>query len=57
MEYANTDKDIVLFAYGNKIEVWNKEAYQKALEMDEDEFADLAEDVMGLINNNDDDLS
>lgn len=57
LEYANTEKDIVLFAYGNKIEVWDKDAYQKALEMDEDEFADLAEDVMGLLNNDEDDLS
>ena len=35
----------------------DEEAYQKALEMDEDEFADLAEDVMGLLNNGEDDLS
>jgi MraZ protein len=55
--YAEVEKELVLFAYGNKIEVWSKDAYEAALEMGDDEFADLAEDVMGTLNKIDDDLS
>ena len=47
LEYAGIEKELVLFAYGNKIEIWDKETYNNELEMGDDEFADLAEDVMG----------
>lgn len=50
LEYAGIAKELVLFAYGNKIEIWDKVAYNNALEMSDDDFADLAEDVMGDVN-------
>ncbi len=47
MEYAGVDKDIVLFAYANRIEVWAKEEYDRMLNEDQGDFASLAEEVMG----------
>lgn len=47
LEYAGVSKELVLFCYGDKIEVWSKANYEKELEMTNDEFSDLAEDVMG----------
>jgi len=47
MDYAGVDKDVVLFAYANRIEVWAKEEYDKMLNADDGDFASLAEDVMG----------
>ncbi|MFN3939575.1 MAG: division/cell wall cluster transcriptional repressor MraZ [Chitinophagales bacterium] len=46
-EYANISKDIVLSAFQGKIEVWDKAAYEKAIDMNSDDFAGLAEEVMG----------
>jgi MraZ protein len=52
MEYAGIEKEIVLFAYANRIEVWAKEAYDKMMEEDGGEdFSSLAEEVMGRVNN------
>lgn len=47
MEYAGVEKEVVLFAYGNRIEVWDKETYNGLLTDEPDEFATLAEEVMG----------
>jgi MraZ protein len=55
MDYAGLDKEIVLFAYGNRIEVWSKELYESTLDVEPDDFAVLAEEVMGRINNNNSD--
>lgn len=46
-EYAGISKDIVLSAFQGKIEVWDKAAYEKAIDMNSDDFAGLAEEVMG----------
>jgi MraZ protein len=52
MEYAGMDKEVVLFAYANRIEIWSKEAYDKLISEDSGEdFASLAEEVMGKLNN------
>ena len=50
LEYAGVKKDLILFAYGNKIEIWDKVSYDSELDMNDDDFAGLAEDVMGDIN-------
>jgi len=50
LEYAGVEKELVLFAYGNKIEIWDKAAYDAELDMSDHDFAGLAEDVMGDIN-------
>ncbi len=48
LDYAGIDKDVVLFAHTNKIEIWDKNAYDAMLD-DTGDFADLAESVMGDI--------
>jgi MraZ protein len=54
MEYAGIEKEVVLFAYANRIEVWSKAAYDKLMEEEAgDDFSSLAEEVMGKINNPD----
>jgi len=50
LEYAGVQKELILFAYGNKIEIWDKKSYDAELEMTDDDFAGLAEDVMGDVN-------
>jgi MraZ protein len=51
MEYAGIEKDIVLFAYSNRIEVWSKQDYDKLMaEEAGEDFSSLAEEVMGKIN-------
>jgi MraZ protein len=49
-EYAGIDKDIVLIAYGKRIEIWAKNVYDEMLNQEPEDFATLAEDVMGKIN-------
>lgn len=47
IEYAKIDKDITLFAYSNRIEIWSKNNYDSLLGTEPEDFARLAEDVMG----------
>ena len=47
LEYAEIDKDLVLFAHTNKIEIWAQEQYDNVLGSEPEDFADLAEAVMG----------
>ena len=46
-KFGSISKDIVLASVVNKIEIWDKAEYEKAVDYDPDEFADLAEEVMG----------
>lgn len=46
-DFAGITKEVVLASVVNKIEIWDKAEYEKAIEYDPDEFADLAEEVMG----------
>lgn len=50
--YAGIDKEVVLFAHTNKIEVWSKQRYDEMMDGEHDGFADLAESVMGELNDN-----
>jgi len=45
--FAGLRKDIVMASVVNKIEIWDKAEYEKAVTYDPEEFADLAEEVMG----------
>jgi MraZ protein len=47
LEYAGIENDIILFAYSNRIEIWSLDAYNNSLSQEPDEFASLAEKVMG----------
>lgn len=45
--FAGIGKDVVLASVVNKLEVWDKDEYEKAVSYDPEEFANLAEEVMG----------
>ena len=47
LEYAGIDKDAILFAIDDRIEVWAKEKYDNLMEAEPENFSDLAEEVMG----------
>ena len=47
LEYGSIDKEVVLFAYSDRIEVWDKDTYEALLTDEPEDFANLAEEVMG----------
>ena len=47
MEYAGINAEVVLSCVLNKIEVWAKDAYDSQLDSEPENFANLAEEVMG----------
>lgn len=47
--FAGLQKDIVITGAGQLFEIWDKEAYEKVISIDEADFASLAEDVMGSL--------
>jgi MraZ protein len=53
MEHAGIEKDIVLFAYGNRIEVWSQKEYDRMMKDESLDFSSLAEEVMGKKNGGD----
>ena len=55
--FASISKDIVLSSAVNIIEIWDKELYEKAIDDSVVDFADLAEDVMGDLNFDENGLS
>lgn len=50
MQYAGLQKDIVFTSAGELFEIWDKDAYEKVISTNEEDFATLAEEVMGTIN-------
>jgi MraZ protein len=46
-KYGGISKEIVLTSVANRIEIWDKAAYEQAVDYDPDDFAGLAEEVMG----------
>lgn len=57
MTFGNISKDLVLSSAVNIVEVWDKDLYEKSISGDDVDFADLAEDVMGNINDDDNGIS
>jgi MraZ protein len=49
MEYAGMGADVVLASQFNKIELWAKDAYDSQLDDEPENFANLAEEVMGSL--------
>ncbi len=47
LEYANIDKDVILHAYGDKIEIWDAVEYEKNMSDEAMNIADLAQRVLG----------
>lgn len=52
MERVGLDKDVMLIAYNDRIEIWDKTKYFNLIEDNMADFADLADDVMGDIDDN-----
>lgn len=55
--FSNISKDLVLSSAVNIVEIWDKDLYEKSISGDDVDFADLAEDVMGNINDDDNGIS
>jgi MraZ protein len=47
MDYAEITTDVVLSAYGNKIEIWSETLYRQEMDFDSDEFGATAERLLG----------
>lgn len=45
--FAKLEKEIVLASAGDFFEIWDKEAYEKVISADLENFSSLAEEVMG----------
>ena len=55
--FANITGNVVLSSAVNIVEVWDKDLYEKAIDASAVDFGDLAEEVMGDINFDDDGIS
>ena len=55
--FSGISKDVVLSSSVNIIEIWDKNKYEKAIDDAAIDFADLAEEVMGKVNDDDNELS
>jgi MraZ protein len=56
LQYAEITKEIILFAFSNRIEIWDKNKYQSLLTDEPEDFARLAEEVMSKKDNKDNEL-
>jgi MraZ protein len=50
LEYAGLEKEVVLSAYGNKVEIWDATEYEKMISQDEVSMSSLAQEVLGKRN-------
>lgn len=50
IDYGGIEREIVLFAYGNRIEIWASNEYETMLSNEPEDFSSLAEEVMGKAN-------
>lgn len=57
MAFSQITKDIVLNTKVNIVEIWDKQLYEKAIDDSLVDFAELAEDVMGNVNDDDNGIS
>jgi MraZ protein len=58
--YAGVDRQVVLSSAVNRVEIWDKDQYESMITESAEQFADLAEEVMGnrnLKNSASDDVS
>lgn len=47
LEYAEITDELVISAYGNKIEIWSGKNYKEEMEFDADDFGKTAEKLLG----------
>ncbi len=52
MDFACIDKEIVVSSAISIVEIWDKNKYEKAIDDAASDFADLAEEVMGDVDDN-----
>jgi len=50
MERVGLEKDAMLIAYNDRIEIWDKSSYFEMIEGNMADFADVADEVMGDLN-------
>jgi MraZ protein len=55
--FASISKDVVFSSAVNIVEIWDKGLYEKSINGEDIDFADLAEDVMGNVNDDDNGIS
>lgn len=44
LEYAELEDEVILSAYGNKVEIWSRKNYDSELSVDSDELSKLAQE-------------
>jgi len=54
LDYAGIEKDIVLYTYANRIEVWSQKEFDKMFKNDKTNYSKLSEKVMGKKKDNND---
>ncbi len=52
-EWGSISREVVISTFGNKIEIWAKEKFRIPTAEDAERYADLAEDIFGTGNNED----
>ncbi|HNW88316.1 MAG TPA: division/cell wall cluster transcriptional repressor MraZ [Bacteroidales bacterium] len=52
LKYAEIEKDVMVFAFVDRIEVWNREKYESLLTDEPADYAELAELTMGSNSSN-----
>ncbi len=52
LQFAKIEKSVVVTAVLNKIEIWDKETYEKSISINEEDFATLTEEIMGINHGN-----
>ncbi len=57
VSFASITKDVVFSSAVNIVEIWDKDLYEKSISGEDMDFADLAEEVMGNINDDDNGIS
>ena len=55
--FASITKDVVFSSAVTIVEIWDKDLYEKSINGEDVDFADLAEDVMGNVNEGDNGIS
>ena len=55
--FASIAKEVVFSSAVNIVEIWDKDSYEKSINGEDVDFADLAEEVMGNINDDDNGIS
>ncbi len=45
IDYAGLEKDLILFAYGSQIEIWDAKAYENLLENEPENFSEILDNL------------